>query len=252
MRIHILSDLHLEVAPFRPQRVECDLVVLAGDISKGSHGIEWARQTWPNKEILFVPGNHEFFNFKAERAEILNQMRLKAKTNGIHFLDNDEITLYGIRFLGATLWTDFNLFGEGSLKTAMVQAASFLPDFKEIRTGGKLFTPSDSIELHKSSVSWLAGKLNEPTNQGTVVISHHLPALQSIPERFKTSMLSASFASYLNDLMGKSELWIHGHAHDSADYFLNGTRVVCNPRGYAKTPGTQENRAFNSSLVVEI
>ena len=29
----------------------------------------------------------------------------------------------------------------------------------------------------------------------------------------------------------RAQLWIHGHTHDSFDYVVNGTRVVCNPRG---------------------
>ena len=47
------------------------------------------------------------------------------------------------------------------------------------------------------------------------------------------------------------QLWIHGHTHDSFDYFINGTRVVCNPRGYA-VDGITENAAFDVDLTVDI
>jgi hypothetical protein len=39
--------------------------------------------------------------------------------------------------------------------------------------------------------------------------------------------------------------------HDGFDYAANGTRVVCNPRGYA-ADGVDENRAFVPGLVIEV
>ena len=87
MRIHVLSDLHIEIASYQPQPVECDVVVLAGDIGNHVRGIEWGRYTWPDKEILYVPGNHEFY--RRERTETLQQMRVAAREFGVHLLDND-------------------------------------------------------------------------------------------------------------------------------------------------------------------
>jgi len=31
----------------------------------------------------------------------------------------------------------------------------------------------------------------------------------------------------------RAALWIHGHMHESYDYEIYGTRIACNPRGYA-------------------
>jgi hypothetical protein len=34
-------------------------------------------------------------------------------------------------------------------------------------------------------------------------------------------------------MMGPAvQLWIHGHTHQSYNYIEQGTRVICNPRGY--------------------
>ncbi len=55
--------------------------------------------------------------------------------------------------------------------------------------------------------------------------------------------------------MGKAVLWIHGHTHDSFDYVHNGTRVVCNPRGYCEFAGNGiecENRQFDPDKTVAI
>jgi len=135
----------------------------------------------------------------------------------------------------------------------MKEGQHFLNDFRVIHEGEKgHFSPSRSVELHKESLAWLQAKLDEPFTDGkTVVVSHHLPSKRSVAERFKKSLLSACFASELDHLFGKMDLWVHGHAHDNFDYIENGTRVVCNPKGYETYNGT-ENSQFNAGLVVEV
>jgi len=61
MKIHVLSDLHLEFAPFMPPETDAGLVILAGDIHLSTHGLGWARTVFPDKEIVYVTGNHEFY-----------------------------------------------------------------------------------------------------------------------------------------------------------------------------------------------
>ena len=151
MRIHVLSDLHLEVNEYEPHMVECDVVVLAGDIGKHAEGIEWARENWPDKEVVFIPGNHEFY--RVDRTDTLVLMRLIASQSNVHLLDNDEVVIGGVRFLGSTLWTDFNLFGEGARNNAITNGKNFLNDFRLIRDQGQIFTPEQSIVLHQESVA---------------------------------------------------------------------------------------------------
>jgi len=250
MKILILSDLHLEFANFPPPVSKVDVVVLAGDIWKKDHGIYWARSTWPDAEIVYVAGNHEFY--RNERCAVLQSLRDAANEMNVHFLDNDEIVIGGVRFLGATLWTDFNLFGEEQQATSMDAGTNGLNDFRLINEGGVPFTPSDAAALCNQSIEWLKTKLLLETHKGkTIVVTHHLPSIQSVADRYKNDILSACFASNLDGLLGYSELWIHGHTHDSFDYIANGTRVICNPRGYVHK-GKQENLRFNPELVIEI
>ena len=61
LRIHLLSDLHLEFAPFVPQVSSADVVVLAGDIGVGSQGMQWAKEVF-DIPVLYVAGNHEYQN----------------------------------------------------------------------------------------------------------------------------------------------------------------------------------------------
>lgn len=251
MKLHILSDLHNEFLPFRPSGLDMDVVVLAGDIHKHANGVAWARGAWPDKEIIYVPGNHEFYG--AQRLEIAAKLRIAAKECDVHLLDNSAVEIGGVRFLGATLWTDFELFGKNETDRAwcMHAGGQGLSDFRVIHEGHRHFSPMDSVELHKHSLRWLKEKLDEPFAGKTVVVTHHLPAWKSVADRFIEEPSSACFASDLAYLFGKMDLWVHGHTHDSFDYELDGTRVICNPRGYA-TKNSIENNKFDSNMIVEI
>jgi len=250
MKLHILSDLHLEFSKFEPHAIDADVIVLAGDITVGNKGVYWAREAFPNKPIIFVPGNHEFYG--SRRPETLELLRIAGKQCNVQVLDNAEYILNGVRFLGCTLWTDFQLFGPSKKPDAMLQGQFFLNDFRVIKeVEHERFLPARSIELFEQSLAWLKAKLDEPFDGTTVVVTHHLPSKQSVVARFKDDIVSACFASELDYLFGKMDLWIHGHTHDNLDYEANGTRVICNPRGYVTMRG-QENFDFNPKLVVDI
>ena len=250
MNLHILSDLHNEFSHYIPSSAsyEADVIVLAGDIWKQDLGIYWARATWPTKEIVYVAGNHEFYG--RNRNEVLSMLRIAAKKTGVYFLDDDEVIINGVRFLGATLWTDFELLGDK--KGCMVDGQMALNDFRIIYEGDWVFSPMDSVNLHKRSIAFLTSKFSEKYDGKTVVVTHHLPSFHSVARRFQNDTLSACFASNLDHMFGNSELWIHGHTHDSFDYTSNGTRVVCNPRGYNKYDKVNENSLFNQDLIISL
>lgn len=250
MKLHILSDLHNEFSHHMPPPTskEADVIVLAGDIWKNERGIYWGRETWPDKEIIYVAGNHEFYG--RNRKDVISQLHIAAEKTGVHFLDDAEVIIDGVRFLGATLWTDFELLGDRD--GCMIDGMQSLNDFRLIHEGDWVFSPTDSIILHKKSLAFLKTKLAEKHDGKTVVVTHHLPSKQSVAERYKRDTLSACFASNLDHMFGKSELWIHGHTHDSFDYIANGTRVICNPRGYCTYADAQENCHFDTNLIVEI
>ncbi len=251
MKILILSDLHLEFAQLPLMPTQVDVVVLAGDIWKNDNGIYWARSTWPDKELVYVAGNHEFYG--REREYVLANLRAAAEETGVHFLDNTEVVIRGVRFLGTTLWTDFELFNKtNSSKEVIDDCMNCLADFRMIKEGDELFQPKHAIHLFQESAAWLRRKLiDEKFNGKTVVVTHHLPSIRSVAPPYINDLSSAGFASHLDDLLGYSELWIHGHTHTNFDYVANKTRIICNPRGYI-VRGKPENLAFDSEMVVEI
>ena len=153
MKIHILSDLHIELSKFQPQPVDADVIVLAGDIDKGARGIVWARKTWPDKEIIYVPGNHEYYFSSIEEEN--KQMAKAGKSHGVHVLNPGEAIIQGVRFLGGVLWTDFQLFGADRREAAMRAGQGSLTDFDVIEYKDKRFTPLDSTKLHERDLHFL-------------------------------------------------------------------------------------------------
>jgi predicted phosphodiesterase len=253
MKLHVLSDLHLNVAALEVPQTDADVVILAGDIARPKEAIEWAGAF--DKPILYVPGNHEFYG--GSIASTVQELKQLCGSSGIRVLDNHAVVIDGVRFLGTTLWTDFRLFGDGAQReVAISEAQGFMRDFSRIRmdeTSDAMFTPVASAEQFAHHANWLEKELAAPFAGKTVVITHHAPSPKSIHPRFANSPLNACFVSDAERLIdgARVDLWIHGHTHDSFDYELNGTRVVCNPRGYAKN-GVNENPQFDPHLVIEI
>lgn len=250
MRIWLLSDLHLEFAdlaePLKPP--DADVCVMAGDLCRAiDNGVRWlAEHIAPAMPCVYVAGNHEFY--KGSIKEGLEAGRAAARvTPGVHFLENDAVTLGGVRFLGATLWTDFRI--DGAPEAAMDHARRRMNDYRQIawqKNPWQRFLPVHSLRLHQDSRAFLAREMAS-SPLPTVVVTHHLPHRRSAPERINGDQTNAAYASDLSAMIedGAPALWIHGHTHDSCDYSVGSTRIVSNPKGYG-----DENGAFDRRLVV--
>ncbi len=249
MKLHILSDLHNEFADFQPMPVDADVVVLAGDIHVKGRAVEWALGKFPKHPVVFVPGNHDYYG--GSLGHTLKKMQERVKGTNVHLLHDTAVILDGVRFLGATLWTDYRLTGNEPL--AQWDAQQTMSDFKKIRDERFSRVRASQFAAHHARArSFFERSLEQPFDGKTVIVTHHAPSELSIAERYRQSggHLNASYASRLEGLMGPAvALWVHGHTHDSFDYDIYGTRVVCNPRGYA---GEDLNDDFNPELVVEV
>lgn len=249
MKVRVLSDLHLEFGAWEPPAAPADVVVLAGDITPGPRGLAWAREHFPDTPIVYVLGNHEFYGEVFETATA--SAREQAAGLGVHLLECDAVVIGGVRILGCTLWTDFRLEGGRAAEArAKLEARHLMNDFRVIRCAGGTFTPDDAQRLHERAREWLGHRLAEPFDGPTVVVTHHLPHRRSIHPRYAHHPLNPCFATHLPKLVQRPvALWIHGHTHESMDYRVRGTRVVCNPRGYFPH---DMNPSFDPALVVEI
>jgi Icc-related predicted phosphoesterase len=250
VKIRILSDLHLEFLGWQPPPGAEDVVVLAGDIAEGVCGVSWAREHFPRTPVIYVPGNHEYYGFDFD--EMRERLRETGRAEGVHVLDGDEIVIGGVRFLGATLWTDFEIAGSrpARIEYVMRKCQDSITDYHVIRRWGSVLSPGDTWQIHREHRAWLRRMLHSPEDARTVVVTHHAPSERSVAPRYQGDTLNASFASDLTDLLGPPvSLWVHGHMHDSSDYVERGTRVICNPRGYLPM---EPNPDFDPELIVEV
>lgn len=130
-----------------------------------------------------------------------------------------------------------------------------MTDYKRIRLakeGYRKLRATDTLQYHALQKSWLNKKLQEPFAGRTVVITHMAPSMRSVADRFAQDRASAAYASRLDDMVEKADLWVHGHMHNSFDYMVGKCRVICNPCGYMTRGGGTENGQFDANFIVNI
>lgn len=274
MKLLILSDLHLEFAPFElPDGLDFDVAILAGDIhSPAVKAARWAGDVarFGGKPVVYVPGNHEFYDTRMDQA--LAETRAAALSLGVHLLDGDQVVIDGVRFLGATLWTDFELEIDtpggrrSDASVSMRMATNLMNDYALIRAADEFAEPNtwrardgrklkaaDTRRIHLRQRKLLTDMLSEPFEGPTVVVTHHAPHRGSLSERYAQDWVSAAFVSELPEgFFDVPVLWVHGHMHQSFDYRVGSCRVVCNPRGYVNWSGRTENSNFDPGLVLHV
>jgi predicted phosphodiesterase len=234
MKLLLLSDLHNEF--FRPKPVppiastDADVIVLAGDIDTGLQGLEWAASEAVrlDKPVIYVSGNHEYYRQDIEQTEAMRAFA--AEHEELHFLENDELVIDGVRFLGCTLWTDYRAVGDPVM--AMVEVQRRLNDHHLISNGEDLFLPEDALTLHRQSRAWLEEKLAQPFDGKTVVVTHHAPSLLCKHPSFPMDAFGTAFLSDLDGLVAQADIWCFGHTHCNLDVQVGNCRLVSNQRGY--------------------
>lgn len=254
MNIQIFSDLHLDVASIKPITIvdSVELVIVAGDTCEGApRAFEQLRQIVPQSiPIVMVLGNHEYYHHVLPVELAL--AREQAAGCNIHLLENASVIIGGVRFLGATLWTDYALFGAAHVPAVMDACADGLNDHRLIgwqKQPWQRFRPLHAGLLHRQSRVFLEDLMATPFAGPTVVVSHHAPHWNSVHPRYRSDPVTGAFASDLSALIEsyQPDLWVHGHVHHSSDYHVDLSRVIANPHGYGV-----ENPDFNGALTVEM
>lgn len=261
MKLRILSDLHIEGdLSFRPKVLENEhdtVLVLAGDICQinmESILYDFIKDMSARfHSVVYVPGNHEYYRGNISNA-LQNLKTLLSEFNNVHILNNESIKLGGYNFIGSTMWTNF----DGRNSDAMRYASYSMNDFRLIFDGKNLFTPEASVEQFIQSIDYIKHECEN--NERNIVITHHAPSYGSLHPQYRQNPLNAAFMSSLDNTIKHLNpvLWVHGHVHNSFDYMVGDTRIVCNPRGYLNPQfkqnlgyGKYENAEFNESLIIE-
>jgi predicted phosphodiesterase len=281
VKIQLLSDLHLESHPnFQASPATgADLLVLAGDIGSyqtgsalAAHGIDdfgLARFSplpvaqggagWPTP-VLFVPGNHEYDGLDFDTAHA--RLRETCTRLGIIWLERQTVVLGGVRFIGCTLWTDFDSLSDEAARHGDItlgqqllarekafRAANYYLKKNHALQGGKPMLAEALRELGLQSQAWLRSALSEPFAGQTVVVTHFAPSLLSADPRYGRHPGTAGFCNALDPLFAQADVWLHGHLHCPSHYVKAGCRVFANPRGYA---AKGEQQAFRGDFCVVV
>lgn len=272
MRAWIISDIHTVPLDWYRARVaipQADICVCAGDISGDVYAsVDYLlSEIAPHMSVVFVLGNHDYYGNSIDRALEIARRQLHA-TN-VHLLENESVVLNGVRFLGGTLWTDFEvphgtIDGRRELPLeirrfqALHASVRDIADFRHIyrsdeRKEGEtgMITAQEMIARHMESRAFIDAELAIPFYGKTIVLTHHAPSPRSFHPAYIGSPTNGAFASDLSDVIYRGEpwYWIHGHIHHCSDYFVGKTRVLCNPKGYRNE---RDFTGFRDGLIIEI
>jgi predicted phosphodiesterase len=277
MRIQLLSDLHLECEPdFMPRAADdTDVLVLAGDIGSYQDGslltgddfglsrFSPLKPAAPWKRVLYIPGNHEFDSL--DYASTYAKLRDTCHSLGIEWLESEIIKIGSVRFIGSTLWTDFESLArqEHTMTSQMralekaYRAANFYLEKHTTFHNGLPMLAEDIRALGQASQVWLENALAVPFDGTTIAVTHFAPTLRSADPRYGLTPGTAGFCNALDHLLPYAQYWLHGHLHCPNDYLtkgkLNGRawscRIIANPRGYADKA---EQASFQNPFVLEI
>ena len=281
MKIQLLSDLHLEVHPgFVPEPAPgAEVLVLAGDIGSYQPGsllqdedFGLARFSplpqyagWPTP-VLFVPGNHEYDVQDFDAAH--TRLRATCERLGLVWLERESLVLQGVRFVGTTLWSDFDALADAAQVSDLAQRLKMrdksfrAANFYLKKTGGTRSGQPFLAEAVRAQAlicqEWLRAALAVPFDGPTVAVTHFAPSLRSADPRYGLVPGTAGFCNALDALLEHADLWLHGHLHAPSDYRVQGQRsdgtpwqcrVVANPLGYARK---NEQAFFQTQYCVSV
>jgi len=265
MKIQLLSDIHNEFLRNGKNvsghkwlgaipGTDAEIIILAGDIDTGTKGAEWAISESERlaKNIIYVLGNHEFYGY--EYGSLKAKIAKQCKGTGVYCLDPDVYIQDGVRFIGATLWTDYKADISLPRDLAMFFVDKSLADHRRIkhRSGDsyRRFKPSDALVIHLKELNWIEQQLGGNHDGKTVVVTHHGPHPVCQHPVYPVSEMSAAFHSDLGNLIAEFDIdvWVYGHTHANLDKVIFDTRIISNQAGY---PGENVSN-FDPGFTFEI
>ncbi len=214
--------------------------------------------------VFSIPGNHEYDGLDFDEAHA--RLRETCERLGMMWLERQCVVLNRVRFVGCTLWTDFDALSTGPMASTTsgemtigeqlkardkaFRAANFYLKKNHSFHAGQPMLADAVREQGLSSQAWLREALSTPFDGPTVVITHFAPSLRSADPRYGITPGTAGFCNSLDDLLPLASVWMHGHLHCAIDYVAHGCRVVANPLGYAHK-GEQATFKPNGCIRIE-
>lgn len=243
VRVHLFSDTHgYNIANLC--NVNCDIRVIAGDLDHGWKNFGMYAVA-PKVPTVIILGNHDYYGKSIDATQNLWR---SLQIENLHYLENETIVIQGIRFIGATLWSDTNSSPEEA--TAMTR---MIADYRYIRRNAittEHITPADTTALFKVSIKYIEEQLKTKFDGPTIVVTHHLPTYNSVEPQWKGRESNKAFYSNQDRLIltYQPNFWFHGHSHSFFEGHMRNTEIRCNPRGFSDTPIEK----FNPEYIVEV
>ncbi|WP_341939655.1 metallophosphoesterase [Marinimicrobium sp. C2-29] len=258
MKLAVASDIHLEFSSTDRSSAlsfptDVDVIVLAGDIGVGKQSLDIVFDLslkFPSTSIVWIAGNHEYYQRNIDQQTDEYRSAFESHER-IHFLENESIVIDSVKFVGCTLWTDFSILGES--ERSMFVADRGINDFRLISTKqNDRFTPKDSANRFRRSVSYLEAELSKSDAEKTVVVSHFPPGLKTHNKNYALDDMASYFQANVDHIIHQHQpaLWIYGHNHYSDDLRIGSTRLVSNQLGYPSEQG--HIPAYSPSMIIHL
>ena len=238
--------------PYEPSHLDTDkdtILGLAGDIDSKKHTIDFLKKMSTRfKYVVCVLGNHDYWKRDLDsHVENVKKALAEAGCSNVFVLENDSVVIEGYRFIGATLWTDFNK-DDLLLNLAKEQ----INDYKFMRKGNysRRVRPVDIYKEHEKSAKFIFSFAQN--DEKMIVLSHHAPSFKSVDySRYGMGPINHLYATEFGNQIAYSNFlfWHHGHIHASRWYQIFNTWVICNPRGYF---AYQMNKQFDDTKLIEL
>ena len=258
MKVAYLSDLHLEFKGRDFDLPDADVLLMAGDIllakdleniksdnhlSSKQFLIEVSKKY---KEIIWIPGNHEYYKSSIiDVPKLINKFLQDEKLTNITFSECGYKVIDDVNFVFATLWTDLN---KGNPLTMSV-GTGLMNDYSEIQMDSEnLLNPKHTFAIHKFDKKFI--EKNIKLGSKVFVVTHNSPSLMSVTDRDIEQMSYYYCCTDMDDLFFDNpqiKFWVHGHLHSHIQYMINDTLVLSNCRGYA--PYEALSRTFKVKVV---
>ena len=241
MKIQLISDTHGYLNHFMPHP-DANLIIHAGDFTihhdKACQQIRQfiARCEHYHKPYVLVLGNHDYYGHQLDLT-----LARSLKAQGINVLYRGEVFEFeGMRFIGDTLWTDFDLYGQPSDKDWWLYYQR-IADFAYILN----ISHEQMIDEHIKTIEFF----NQYRHQKDVfVVSHFPPCEQMLDKKFADSPLNPYF---INNVSVKGFThWACGHTHHTTRQVVDGCQLYLNASGYQS--GTyMECLGFDENYLIE-
>ena len=268
MRVHYMSDLHLEFGDLRNPLPEGDVLILASDITltkclgpkrtdasnrklrdRTNRLFDEARENFDH--VLYLTGNHEPYNFDLFESHAAVCEHIQG--DGVTYLCDSGKEIDGVMFAGGTLWTDM----DNENPQTMLEVGFGLNDFRIVSNGDHTFSTADAVKMFKQTRDFIAGVAKLHDGKPMVIVTHHAPSRLGLHPHHCGNGLDGGFASNLHDLIEyhpNIKHWVFGHTHIRTSFNIGNTICRANCRGYDTRSygGNCEANGFESDTYFEI